>query len=80
VAIARALANRPQVLLADEPTGNLDSETAGQILSLLEDLNAEEKTALVMVTHDEHIAERAQRTIRLRDGQIVGEKRRKERA
>jgi len=78
VAIARALANRPSVILADEPTGNLDSETAAQILSLLEEVHTEEKIALVMVTHDARIAERATRLIRLRDGQIVGEEWRKE--
>jgi len=78
VAIARALANRPRVLLADEPTGNLDSETASQILALLEDLNAQEKVALVIVTHDDRIAARAWRILRLRDGRIVGEERRKE--
>jgi len=76
VAIARVLANSPRVILADEPTGNLDSQTANQILTLLEDLNLREKVALVMVTHDELIARRAVRVIRLRDGQVVGDQRR----
>jgi putative ABC transport system ATP-binding protein len=80
VAIARALANSPSVILADEPTGNLDSLTAGQILSLLEDVHEHEKVALVIVTHDAPIAERATRVIKLRDGQVIGEERRRESA
>ena len=78
VAIARAMANSPSVILADEPTGNLDSQTANQILNLLEDLRMREKVALVMVTHDAPIAERARRIIRLHDGQVVSEELRKE--
>jgi len=73
VAIARALANSPSVLFADEPTGNLDSHSTEQILSLLEDLREREKLALVMVTHDARIAQRAERRIHLRDGQIMAQ-------
>jgi putative ABC transport system ATP-binding protein len=78
IAIARALANSPSVILADEPTGNLDTQTASQILSLLEEVREREKAALVMVTHHALIAERATRVIKLLDGQIVGEERRRE--
>jgi macrolide transport system ATP-binding/permease protein len=70
VAVARALANRPGVILADEPTGNLDSETGEQVLSLLEDLNQRGAT-VVLVTHDPNVARRARRVIRLRDGKLV---------
>lgn len=69
VAIARALINGPQVLLADEPTGNLDSETGGGILRLFEQLNADGQT-IVMVTHDNLIAKRAHRLVKLVDGKI----------
>ncbi|MGB8168190.1 MAG: ABC transporter ATP-binding protein [Chthoniobacteraceae bacterium] len=71
VAIARSLANRPSVLLADEPTGNLDSENAGQILELLSLLHREQKMTLVLVTHDMGIARRAERAIQMKDGRIV---------
>lgn len=74
IAIARALANSPSVVLADEPTGNLDSRAAGEILDLLEDLHSGEKLALVIVTHDARISERADRIVNLLDGQIVGER------
>ena len=70
-AIARALANSPGVVFADEPTGDLDSRTASDILSLLEILNREEGVALVVITHDVRISERAPRRIRLLDGRIV---------
>jgi putative ABC transport system ATP-binding protein len=70
VAIARALANDPMFLAADEPTGNLDSRTAGEVLDLFEQLVNEGKT-LLLVTHDRDIAARARRRVRLADGQIV---------
>jgi ABC-type lipoprotein export system ATPase subunit len=69
VAIARALANNPQLLLADEPTGALDSKTGVQILDLLKDLNRQGAT-IVVVTHDESVAKRAQRILRMRDGRF----------
>jgi ABC-type lipoprotein export system ATPase subunit len=69
VAIGRALMNQPRLLLADEPTGNLDSMTGNGILNVFEHLNRAGQT-IVMVTHDERIAERAQRVIALEDGRI----------
>ena len=72
VAIARSLANRPALVLADEPTGNLDSRMAGDIMDLLQQIN-DEGTTIIMVTHDSSLAERAGRTIRLLDGQVVDE-------
>jgi putative ABC transport system ATP-binding protein len=69
VAIARALVKRPKVLLADEPTGNLDSKSAANVLELLAEVHAEGQT-VVMVTHDHDVAERAPRQVRLRDGRI----------
>jgi putative ABC transport system ATP-binding protein len=71
VAVARALANDPPVLLADEPTGNLDSATGRQIVDLLERVNVTRGTTLVLVTHDHEIAGRARSTIALRDGRVV---------
>jgi putative ABC transport system ATP-binding protein len=68
VAIARALVGEPQVLLADEPTGNLDTRTGDEVMGLLEALNAEQGVAVVLVTHDRDIAERARRQVRVRDG------------
>ncbi len=70
-AIARALINGPRVLLCDEPTGNLDSENGKNILGLLKQLNKEEKTTIVMVTHDKEIAAVADRVIHLRDGIVI---------
>ncbi|MAE96069.1 MAG: macrolide ABC transporter ATP-binding protein [Deltaproteobacteria bacterium] len=71
VAIARALVNEPRVILADEPTGNLDEATSGEILALFEALHAEGRT-LVVVTHSDEVAARAGRVIRLRDGRVTG--------
>jgi len=68
VAIARALVGDPQVLLADEPTGNLDTRTGDEVMALLETLNAEQGVAVVLVTHDLEVAARARRQIRVRDG------------
>ena len=70
VAIARALINSPKILLADEPTGNLDSHTGGQILKLLKRLNTETGQTIVMVTHDQALAAAANRIVHLRDGKI----------
>jgi putative ABC transport system ATP-binding protein len=69
VAIARALVNNPSIILADEPTGNLDSKTGDEIMSVLGDLHRQGNT-IILVTHDEHIASHARRVIRLRDGLI----------
>jgi len=70
VAIARSLINKPRVVLADEPTGNLDSSTSDAIMDLLKELNRDGQT-IVMVTHEAEIAENAQRQILMRDGRIV---------
>ena len=70
VAIARALTNHPEVILADEPTGNVDSKTGKLILDYLKKLHREEGKTIVMVTHDPNIAEQAQRIVRIYDGQI----------
>lgn len=72
VALARMLANNPSVILADEPTGNLDPETAEQVIDFLEQLNAQGRT-IVMVTHDPRAASRAKRTIRLSQGKFQAE-------
>jgi len=73
VAIARAFANRPRILFADEPTGNLDSETGARIVELLESLNRESESTVVLVTHDLALARRARRIIRLSDGAVVSD-------
>lgn len=70
VAIARAMANRPSVIMADEPTGSLDSQSGEEIMAILERLNREQGTTLVIVTHDEHVAQRGNRRIRMLDGRI----------
>ena len=71
VAIARALIAEPRVILADEPTGNLDSQTAGEVLELLFEINRSRQIAFLLVTHNEALAERCHRIVRLRDGQVV---------
>jgi putative ABC transport system ATP-binding protein len=71
VAIARAMANHPAIILADEPTGNLDSDTGWQILELFQELNRKENQTILMVTHDENIAKVTSRIISFRDGQVV---------
>lgn len=71
VAIARALANNPEVILADEPTGNLDSKTGAEILNLLKNLNKKEGRTLIVVTHDEKIANEADKIAYLQDGKVV---------
>jgi len=71
VAVARAFVSRPRLLFADEPTGNLDRVTGENIVRLLEELNREVETTLILVTHDMQLAERAHRTIRLADGSLV---------
>ncbi|MBX6333007.1 MAG: ABC transporter ATP-binding protein [Gemmatimonadaceae bacterium] len=73
VALARAFANAPRVLFADEPTGNLDSATGARIIELIEALNREAGTTVVLVTHDPALAERAGRVIRLSDGAVVAD-------
>lgn len=73
VAIARAFASEPEVLFADEPTGNLDSKTGATIIELLFDLNREQKTTLVLVTHEERLAQRCDHQIVLEAGEIVSE-------
>ncbi len=71
VAIARALANDPAIVLADEPTGNLDSKTSNQIVGLLGKLSIDQETTIVMVTHDSHVASRAGRMLFLNDGRLL---------
>ncbi|MFA7196224.1 MAG: ATP-binding cassette domain-containing protein [Anaerovoracaceae bacterium] len=71
VAIARALINEPKLILADEPTGNLDSDSTEQVYELLRKINRESGTAFTIVTHDRHIAEKSDRVIEMKDGKIV---------
>ncbi|HOC42051.1 MAG TPA: ABC transporter ATP-binding protein [Thermoanaerobaculales bacterium] len=75
VAVARALVNRPSIILADEPTGNLDSRTSNEIMALFDDLNRAGNT-IVLVTHEEEIAAHARRIVRLLDGRVVSDVRR----
>ncbi|MCL5876605.1 MAG: ABC transporter ATP-binding protein [Candidatus Bathyarchaeota archaeon] len=70
VAIARALANQPKFLLLDEPTGNVDSKTASEVIALIKKLNREDKVSIIMVTHDQHFAREARRTVQMFDGEI----------
>src|SRR3954447_16198901 len=71
VALARAFSNRPRILFADEPTGNLDAETSRSVIDVMLELNRDERTVLVLVTHDPEIAALTERTIRLRNGEVV---------
>jgi putative ABC transport system ATP-binding protein len=73
VAIARALANNPKFLLLDEPTGNIDSKTAAEIVGLLKKLNVVNHVSIIMVTHDQHLAREANRTLEMFDGEITSE-------
>ena len=73
VAIARALANNPKFLLLDEPTGNVDSKTASEVLALIRKLNVEDNVSIIMVTHDQHLAREATRTVQMFDGEITSE-------
>jgi putative ABC transport system ATP-binding protein len=73
VAIARALVKNPPLILADEPTGNLDSRSGRDIIAILKELHSTQGVTMVMITHDQHIAEFCQRTIYIRDGQVVKE-------
>jgi putative ABC transport system ATP-binding protein len=78
VALARAFANEPRILFADEPTGNLDRKTGQRVVDLMEEINQELKTTLVLVTHDLDLALRAHRTISLEDGRVVSDEARRE--
>jgi putative ABC transport system ATP-binding protein len=73
VAVARALANEPRLLLADEPTGALDSDSSVRVLELLDEARAKRGTTMIMVTHDPQIAQRADRLVRMLDGRLVDE-------
>ncbi len=79
VAIARALVNEPEIILADEPTGNLDTKTGEIIMHTLQKLNIEKRITVVLITHEEYIAEHAERIIKIKDGEIIGEEKVKNR-
>ncbi len=73
IAIARAFANQPKILLADEPTGNLDSRNGNHIFDLMTELHKQNNVTLVLVTHDQNLADKAQRQIRLKDGRVLSD-------
>lgn len=73
IAIARAFANQPKIMLADEPTGNLDSKNGSHIFDLMTQLHKQNNVTLVLVTHDQHLAEMAQRQVILKDGQVLSD-------
>ena len=73
VLLARALCQSTPILLLDEPTGNVDSKTASEVLSLIKKLNTENNVSIIMVTHDQHLAREAKRTVQMFDGQIISE-------
>jgi putative ABC transport system ATP-binding protein len=73
VAIARALVNNPEIILADEPTGNLDSKTGQEVLDILNNLNKQGRT-IIIITHDESISKSIQRVVRIKDGKIIQDK------
>jgi putative ABC transport system ATP-binding protein len=73
VALARAFSHRPRILFADEPTGNLDAASGARVIELMSELNRELGTTLVLVTHDDHLASRAHRILRLFDGEVVAD-------
>ncbi|MCX6803947.1 MAG: ABC transporter ATP-binding protein, partial [Candidatus Diapherotrites archaeon] len=77
VAIARALAMNPQIIVADEPTGNLDSKSGAHVMEVLSKLHNEEKRTIIVVTHDESIGKQAKKRIFLRDGKIIGDNEKK---
>jgi ABC-type methionine transport system ATPase subunit len=75
VAVARALANNPAIILADEPTGSLDTQSGGEIMDLLETINRDQGTTLLVVTHDPKVARRTRRILTMRDGKVVDDHR-----
>lgn len=75
-AIARALINKPKIILADEPTGNLDSDTAEQIYALMREINQKYKTTFIIITHDQNIAQKTDRIVEIKDGKIQADLRR----
>lgn len=71
VAIARALVNNPSIILADEPTGNLDTKTGEVVLDAFQQLNSQQSRTIVLITHERYVAEHASRILHIRDGQII---------